>query len=65
MSRQCGQKPQNRNKKCYCDYKKIKQMGFILVVFGLITICAFFLPIQAWIILLGIVITFCGLKLLR
>lgn len=48
-----------------CDNKKIKEMGFVLVVFGLITICAFFLPVQAWIFLLGIVFIVCGVRLLK
>ena len=52
-------------KKTGCDYKKFKEMGFVLIVFGLITICAFFLPVHAWIVLLGIVFIVCGVKLLR
>jgi hypothetical protein len=47
------------------DSKKFKEIGFVLIVFGLISICAFFLPIQAWIVLLGIVFIVCGVKLLR
>ena len=33
-------------------------------VFGIVTVCAFFLPPNAWILLLGGVLVFCGLCLL-
>ena len=54
----------NRKKKCFKPYKETKDIGFILLVFGVVTICAFFLPPKAWIILLGIVLVLCGLSLL-
>jgi len=44
---------------------EIKKMGFIMVVFGLVTLCAFFLPLQAWILLLGAVLVYCGFQLSR
>lgn len=53
-----------RKKKCIRIYKETKDIGFILLVFGAVTICAFFLPPKAWIVLLGIVLILCGLLLL-
>lgn len=53
-----------RKKKCYKIYKGTKDIGFILLVFGAVTICAFFLPPKAWIILLGIVLIISGIVLL-
>ena len=54
----------NRKRKCFKLYRETKDIGFILFVFGIVTICAFFLPPKAWIILLGIVLVLCGLSLL-
>ncbi len=53
-----------RKKKCYKINKSTKDIGFVLLVFGAVTICAFFLPPKAWIILLGIVLILSGLVLL-
>lgn len=47
------------------DAKKLKEIGFVLIVFGVISICAFFLPVQAWIVLLAVVFIVCGIRLLR
>jgi len=55
----------NKKQNSCCDIRKIKEIGFILLVFGMITICAFFLPLKAWIVLLGIVFIVCGIRLLR
>ncbi len=53
-----------RKKKCFKLYRDTKDIGFVLFVFGMVTICAFFLPPKAWIILLGIVLILCGILLL-
>ncbi|MBR5128603.1 MAG: hypothetical protein IKU67_01005 [Firmicutes bacterium] len=54
----------HRKKKCFKLYRDTKDIGFILLVFGTVTVCAFFLPPKAWIILLGVVLVLCGLVLL-
>ena len=54
-----------RKKKCFDIYKETKDIGFVLLVFGAVTICAFFLPPKAWIILLGILLIICGFTLLK
>ncbi len=51
-------------KKCFNLYRESKDIGFILLVFGIVTICAFFLPPKAWIVLLGMVLMICGIVLL-
>lgn len=55
----------HRKKKCFHFYQETKDVGFILLVFGVVTVCAFFLPPKAWIILLGIVLIACGVTLLN
>ena len=52
-------------KKCFNLYKETKDIGFILLVCGAVTVCAFFLPPKAWIVLLGLVLIICGLTLLK
>lgn len=52
-------------KKCSNLYKETKDIGFVLLVFGAVTVCAFFLPPKAWIVLLGLVLIICGLTLLK
>ena len=52
-------------KKCFNLYKETKDIGFVLLVFGAVTVCAFFLPPKAWIVLLGLVLIKCGLTLLK
>lgn len=54
-----------RKKKCFSLYKEAKDIGFVLLVFGIVTVCAFFLPPKAWIVLLGIVLIVCGVILLK
>ena len=53
-----------RKKKYFDTYRRSGEIGVVLLVFGLITICAFFLPPKAWIILLGLVLIICGFTLL-
>ena len=50
---------------CFNLYKETKDIGFVLLVFGAVTVCAFFLPPKAWIVLLGLVLIICGLTLLK
>ena len=52
-------------KKCFNLYKETKDIGFVLLVFGAVTVCDFFLPPKAWIVLLGLVLIICGLTLLK
>ena len=53
-----------RRKKSFDTYRETRDIGFVLLVFGLITVCAFFLPPKAWLILLGTVLIICGFTLL-
>ena len=59
----------NRNKCKKRNHKRppcrhdVKDMGFVLLVFGVVTICAFFLPVKAWILLLGCLLLICGIRL--
>ena len=55
----------NRKIKPICKYKDAKDIGFVLIVFGIVTVCAFFLPPKAWILLLGAVLVVCGISLFR
>ncbi len=52
-------------KKCFPYKKETKDIGFILLVFGIVTVCAFFLPPKAWIILLGVLLIICGFTLMK
>ena len=54
-----------RKKKCFSLYKETKDIGFVLLVFGVVTVCAFILPPKAWIVLLGIILIVCGITLLK
>lgn len=54
-------KPVKYNK-C-CKKSDAKHLAFIMIVFGLVSVCAFFLPIKAWILLLGGLLIYCGCKL--
>ena len=40
-----------RKKRCFHLCQETKDIGFVLLVFGAVTICAFFLPPKAWLIL--------------
>lgn len=55
----------NKKRKAFCHYKEARDIGFILLVFGVITVFAFFLPPKAWILLLGAVLVICGISLIR
>jgi|GEM_PF-1686332 len=41
------------------------RLGFILTVFGVVTVCAFFLPLRAWIVLLGFLLIYAGYNLVK
>ncbi|MCC2865197.1 hypothetical protein NIA71_03840 [Ihubacter massiliensis] len=53
----------NKRRKPPACRQDIRDLGFILLVFGVVTICAFFLPIKAWILLLGVLLLICGIRL--
>jgi len=55
----------HKKRKPLCKYREAADIGFILIVFGIVTVCAFFLPPKAWVLLLGGVLVFCGIGLLR
>lgn len=55
----------NRKRKPCFPYKDAKNIGFVLIVFGGVTVLAFFLPPRAWILLLGAVLVYCGICLFR
>ena len=54
----------NKKKKPAFFCREAKDIGFVLIVFGIVTVCAFFLPPKAWILLLGAVLVVCGIALL-
>ena len=54
-----------RKKKCLQLCKETRDIGFVLLVFGAVTICAFFLPPKAWLILLGVILIICGFTLMK
>ena len=59
-----GNRPPPRpNKKCPPKKIEVAKLGFILFVFGLVSIAAFFLPPRYWILLLAGVLIYCGYKL--
>ncbi|MCQ4637407.1 hypothetical protein NE619_11790 [Anaerovorax odorimutans] len=53
----------NKRRKPPAGHQDIRDLGFILLVFGVVTICAFFLPVKAWILLLGVLLLICGIRL--
>ncbi len=50
---------------CFHLCQETKEIGFVLLVFGAVTICAFFLPPKAWLILLGVILIICGCVLMK
>lgn len=53
-----------KKKKLPGKYNDVTSIGIILMIFGVVTMCAFILPIKAWIMLLGAVLIVCGILLL-
>ena len=49
----------------YVGCKEAADIGFILIIIGIVTVCAFILPPKAWIMLLGVVLVTFGIFLLR
>ncbi|MBN7772573.1 hypothetical protein [Clostridium aminobutyricum] len=41
----------------------IKGLAFIMIVFGTVSICAFFFPVRFWIVLLSCLLVYCGYKM--
>ena len=54
------QKKRNR-----CPAPQFKDLGIVMIITGAVTVCAFFLPIRFWILLLGGILIFAGIKLYR
>lgn len=54
-----------KKKKCFKICNETKDVGFVLLIFGLVTLCALFLPPKAWLIMLGIILIICGFSLMR
>ncbi len=53
----------SRRKKTNPQCNDSQELGFVMLVFGIVTICAFVLPVKAWILLLGSILLICGLRL--
>ena len=69
MRNDCRRKECRRNdcrkKNFFCINRETRDIGFVLLVFGAVTVCAFFLPPRAWLILLGVLLMLCGFTLLK
>lgn len=50
-------------KKCCYKPGEAELFGLILLIIGIVTICAFFLPSKIWLVVLGGLMIFCGYKL--
>lgn len=50
-------------KKCCRRPGEVELFGLILLIIGVVTICAFLLPSKIWLIILGGLMIFCGYKL--
>ncbi len=50
-------------KKCCVRPGEVELFGLILLIIGIVTLCAFFLPSKVWLIILGGLMIFCGYKL--
>jgi hypothetical protein len=61
MSR--NRKKTNRSRHACGQCREAKIVGFILAAFGIITICAFILPVKAWVFLLSLVLLASGILL--
>lgn len=53
----------NKKKSGGCKRGEIELFGLVLLIIGVVTICAFLLPSKVWLILLGGIMIFCGYKL--
>lgn len=54
-----------RRKCCGCGCKpgEVELFGLVLLIIGAVTICAFLLPSKIWLIILGLLMIYCGYKL--
>ncbi|GAB1475287.1 hypothetical protein MASR2M70_01190 [Bacillota bacterium] len=50
-------------KKGKCKKGEEELIGLILLIIGVVTICAFLLPSKIWLVVLGGIMIFCGFKL--
>ncbi|WP_324824001.1 hypothetical protein [Sinanaerobacter sp. ZZT-01] len=55
----------NCKKKYYRRSGEIELFGLILLIIGVVTICAFLLPSKIWLLIMGFIMIFCGYKLFR
>lgn len=46
-----------------CKRGEAELFGLVLLIVGAVTICAFLLPSKIWLIVLGVIMIFCGYKL--
>ncbi len=46
-----------------CKKGQVELLGLVLLIIGVVTICAFILPSKLWLVVLGGVMIFCGFKL--
>ncbi len=59
------------NYNCNCKKKYVRRpgeielFGLILLIIGVVTICAFLLPSKIWLLIMGFIMIFCGYKLFR
>lgn len=53
----------DKKKKCRIKKGEAELFGLILLIIGIVTICAFILPPKLWLIILGGLMIFCGYKL--
>ncbi|WP_165445381.1 hypothetical protein [Bacilliculturomica massiliensis] len=53
----------HRKKCCGCKRGEAELFGLILLIIGSVTICAFLLPSKIWLIVLGLLMIYCGYKL--
>ena len=53
----------NKKKKSGCKRGEVELCGLLLLVIGVVTICAFLLPSKIWLIILSGLMIFFGYKL--
>lgn len=52
-----------KKRKHGCKKGEVELFGLVLLIIGVVTICAFILPPTLWLIVLGGLMIFCGYKL--
>ncbi|MEA4987020.1 hypothetical protein [Anaerovorax sp. IOR16] len=65
MGNHMGNHNCNYKKKCCRRPGEIELFGLILLIIGVVTICAFLLPSKIWLLIMGFIMIFCGYKLFR